>query len=75
MAEAAREHKEVFVDNGRPEDFADALLAAAAAMRASIDARAKSIGGKAEARKGLKTTAARAHASAPSAEDYRTALG
>jgi hypothetical protein len=61
MAEAARAYQQVFVENGRPADFADALLAAAAAVRASIDARAKSITSKAEARKGLKVTAARAH--------------
>ena len=50
MAEAARAHQQVFVGNGRAENFADALLAAAAAVRASIDARAKSIATKAGAR-------------------------
>jgi hypothetical protein len=60
MAEVARANSAVFVDNGRPENFADALVAAAVAMRASIDARAQSIGGKAEAWKGLNTTGARA---------------
>jgi hypothetical protein len=62
MAEAAREHAEVFVDNGCPADFADALVAAAAAVRQVIDARAKHIGGKAEARDGLKASADRAQA-------------
>jgi hypothetical protein len=61
MAEAARAYPQVFVGNGRPENFADALLAAAAAVRASIDARAKSIASKAAARDGLKDTATRAH--------------
>ena len=61
MAEAARAYQQVFVDNGRPADFADALLAAAAAVRASIDARAQSVASKAVARDGLKTTATRAH--------------
>jgi len=41
MAEAARAYEEVFVGNGRPENFVDALLAAATAVRASIDARAR----------------------------------
>ena len=62
MADVARAHAEVFVQNGRPETFADDLVAAAAAMRASIDSRAKSIGGKAEARKGLKAASKRAEA-------------
>ena len=61
MAEAARAYQQVFVDNGRPQNFADALLAAAAAVRASIDARAQSIASKAGARDGLKVTATRAH--------------
>jgi hypothetical protein len=61
MAEAARGHQQVFVENGRPENFADALLAAAAAVRGSIDARAKSIMARAGARDGLKATATRAH--------------
>ena len=61
MAEAARPYQEVFVGNGRPEDFADALVAAAAAVRASIDARAKCITNRAGARDGLKATATRAH--------------
>ena len=61
MAEAARAYQQVFVENGRPENFADALLSAAAAVRASIDDRAKSIQGRAIARDGLKTTASRAH--------------
>jgi hypothetical protein len=62
MAEAAREYAEVFVDNGCPADFADALVAAAAALRPVIDARGKNIGGKAEARDGLKAAAGRAQA-------------
>ena len=61
MAEAARAYQQVFVENGRPENFADALVAAAGAVRASIDARAKSISSKAGARDGLKATATRAH--------------
>jgi len=61
MAEAARAYQQVFVENGRPENFADALLAAAAAVRVSIDARAKYIASKAGARDGLKVTASRAH--------------
>jgi hypothetical protein len=60
MAEAARPHQQVFVQNGRPENFADALVAAAGAVRASVDARAQSIGAKAGARDGLKATATRA---------------
>jgi hypothetical protein len=60
MAGTARENSAVFVKNGRPENFADALVAAATAMRASIDARAQSIGSKVEAREGLSTTGARA---------------
>src|SRR5439155_10549233 len=52
---------QVFVENGRPENFADALAAAAAAVRASVDARAKSITVKAGARDGLKATSSRAH--------------
>lgn len=60
MAEAAKEYQNVFVENGRPENFVDALLAAAA-VRASIDARGKSIASKAAARGGLKATATRAH--------------
>src|SRR5690348_13189294 len=61
MAEAAKEHQLVFVGNGRPENFADALVAAAGAVRASIDARGKSIASKAAARDGLASTATRAH--------------
>ena len=61
MAEAARGYQQVFVGNGRAENFVDALLAAAAAVRASIDARGKSIASKAAARDGLKSTATRAH--------------
>jgi hypothetical protein len=61
MAEAAKEYQQVFVGNGRPENFVDALVAAAEAVRASIDARGKSIANKAAARDGLKSTATRAH--------------
>ena len=61
MAEAARAHEQVFVENGRPADFADALLMAAAGVRASIDARARSITSGVGARAGLKATASRAH--------------
>lgn len=59
MAEAARAHSEVFVKNGRPAEFADALVAAAAAVRGAIDARGESIIAKASARKGLKVAGAR----------------
>ena len=61
MAEAARAYQQVFVENGRSQDFADALVAAATAVRASIDARAESITSKAGARDGLKASATRAH--------------
>ena len=61
MAEAARPHQQVFVDNGRPADFADALVAAADALRASLDARAASITQKAAARDGLKDNGSRSH--------------
>ena len=60
MAEAARPYQQVFVENGRAVNFADALVAAAGAVRSSIDARAQNIGNKAGARKGLETTATRA---------------
>ncbi|MFL5612481.1 MAG: hypothetical protein ACJ796_02335 [Gemmatimonadaceae bacterium] len=62
MAEAAKPYQQVFVGNGRPETFVDDLVAAAGAVRASIDARGKSITKKAAARDGLKATATRAHA-------------
>jgi len=62
MAEAAKPYQAVFVANGRPETFVDDLVAAAAAVRASIDARGKSIAAKAAARDGLTATATRAHA-------------
>ena len=61
MAEAARGYQQVFVDNGRPENFADALVAAAGAVRSSVDARASSITSKASARAGLKAIATRTH--------------
>ena len=61
MAEAAKPYQKVFVGNGRPATFVDDLVAAAAAVRASIDARGKSIATKAAARDGLKATATRAH--------------
>jgi hypothetical protein len=61
MAEAAKPYQEVFVGNGRPETFVEDLVAAAAAVRASIDARGKSIATKAAARDGLKATATQAH--------------
>ncbi|HZI42391.1 MAG TPA: hypothetical protein VFD67_11825 [Gemmatimonadaceae bacterium] len=61
MAEAARPYQGVFVGNGCPENFADALLAAAAAVRASIDSRATCITSRAGARAGLKATTSRAH--------------
>jgi len=60
MAEAARPYQQVFVENGRAANFADALVAAAGAVRSSIDARAENIGNKAGARDGLKATATRA---------------
>ena len=61
MAEAAKQYQEVFVGNGRPATFVDDLVAAASAVRASIDARGKSIATRAAARDGLKATATRAH--------------
>jgi hypothetical protein len=61
MAEAARADQQVFVENGRPADFADALLAATGAVRASIDSRATSLQDKTGARAAIKVTAARAH--------------
>jgi hypothetical protein len=61
MAEAAKPYQAVFVANGRPETFVDDLVAAATAVRASIDARGKSIAAKAAARDGLTATATRAH--------------
>ena len=61
MAGAAKEYQQVFVGNGRPETFVDDLVAAAGAVRASIDARGKSIGSKAAARDGLKATCTQAH--------------
>lgn len=61
MASTASEYAELFIANGRPADFADALRAAAAAVRASIDARARWIVARAEARAGLKATASRVH--------------
>ena len=61
MAEAARPYHEVFVANGRPENYADAVVAAAGAVRASIDARAESRASKVGAREGIKVTASRAH--------------
>jgi hypothetical protein len=61
MAEAAKPYQQVFVGNGRPDTFVEDLVAAAAAVRASIDARGKSIATKAAARDGLKATATRAH--------------
>jgi len=61
MADAARANQQVFVENGRSEKFADELEAAAIAVRASIDTRAKSIRTRAGAGAGLKATASRAH--------------
>jgi hypothetical protein len=62
MAEAAKPYQDVFVGNGRPETFVDDLVAAAGAVRASIDARAKSIATRAAARDGIQATATQAHA-------------
>ena len=61
MAEAARAHQQLFVENGCAVDFADALLAAADAVRASIDARAESITASVGAREGIRATGSRAH--------------
>jgi hypothetical protein len=61
MAEAARAHEQVFVEYACPANFADALVAAAEAVRASIDARAESIMTRAAAREGISATASRAH--------------
>jgi hypothetical protein len=60
MAEAARAYAQVFVENGRTPDFADALVAAAEAMRVAVDARGESIGDKAAARNCIKVSGARA---------------
>lgn len=61
MAQAARPYQPLFVEYGRPENFADALVAAAQAVRDSIDDRAKCIANRAGARGGLKANASRAH--------------
>jgi len=61
MADAAGLNQDIFAKNGRPENFADALVAAASAVRASIDGRGKNIADKAGARDGLTATASRAH--------------
>jgi hypothetical protein len=61
MAEAARAYQQVFVENGRPENFADALVAAAGAVRTSIDSRAESRRSKVGAREGIRVTGTRAH--------------
>jgi hypothetical protein len=62
MAEAAKPYQDVFVGNGRPATFIDDLMAAAEGVRASIDARGKSIATRAAARDGLKSTSTQAHA-------------
>jgi hypothetical protein len=61
MAEAARPYQQLFVEYGRPDDFADALVAAAQAVRDAIDDRGKCIMNRAGARGGLKANASRAH--------------
>jgi hypothetical protein len=61
MADAARAHQQVFVQNGRSADFADALVAAATAARAALDSRGANKAQTAAARDGLKSTASRAH--------------
>lgn len=60
MAEAARAHEQLFAENGRP-DLPDSLVAAAKAVRASIDARAQDRTTRMGAGQGLKATASRAH--------------
>lgn len=61
MADAARAHQEVFVNNGRPQDFASALAGAANAVRTALDTRAANITSKVAARDGIKATSARAN--------------
>jgi hypothetical protein len=61
MAEAAQAHRQVFVENGRSENFADELVAAASVIRGATDARSGSIAARAGARDGIKATASRAH--------------
>jgi hypothetical protein len=61
MADAARPYQDMFVKNGRPANFADALVAAATAARASLDKRAASIQSKVAASGGLKANASRIH--------------
>lgn len=54
MADAAKPYEQVFVDAGLPPDFLASLTAAAAAVQASIDTRAKSLGKRANATGSLK---------------------
>ena len=54
MAEAAEKHAQVFVEVGLPADFKDRLLAAAAAVTASVDGGAKNRGRRVGATAGLK---------------------
>jgi len=44
MADAAKPYEQVFIDAGLPTDFLASLTAAAMAVQASIDTRAKSLG-------------------------------
>jgi hypothetical protein len=53
MADAAAMHAEIFIDGGLPADFAARLLAAADAVKQSIDARAQSRGRRVGATAGL----------------------
>ena len=49
MADAAKPYEQVFIDAGLPSDFLASLTAAATAVQASIDTRAKSLGKQANA--------------------------
>ena len=54
MADAAKPYEQIFIDAGLPPDFLASLTAAAAAVQASIDTRAKSLGKRANATGSLK---------------------
>ena len=60
MADAAQPYVQVFIDAGLPSDFLTTLTAAAAAVQASVDTRAKSLGKRANATGSLKELARRA---------------
>jgi hypothetical protein len=60
MADAAKPYEQVFIDAGLPSDFLASLTAAATAVQASIDTRAKSLGKRANATGSLKNLEQRA---------------